>query len=279
MINRTPKFYPSRARPLKISIVITTFNRANCVSDAIDSALYFFHGSDVILVDDASSDGTVEYISFKYAKEINCKQLKFLKLEKNLGVTGAKNIGYIESQSDWVIFLDSDDTLVSENSSIAFETLNNFRDVPIIFFRCKNTSGTLVGVPFKKNLKIGISDYLEHTSYGEALTAVNKSLVLCQTPYLESLRGYEGLGCSRIIRDHGAALLSKTILRVYNENSVDNLSRTGSIIRRSNQLMLGHSMMLKEFYAYMPGLLPLRFIIKILGYYFLSLIPKIFLQK
>jgi glycosyltransferase involved in cell wall biosynthesis len=69
---------------------------------AVESALRAGSSVEVIVVDDASSDHTAAV----------CRTLdgiKYIRLEHNQGVAGARNVGILASSSDYIAFLDDDD--------------------------------------------------------------------------------------------------------------------------------------------------------------------------
>jgi teichuronic acid biosynthesis glycosyltransferase TuaG len=87
-----------------ISVVIPAFNAANYLGEAIDSVLAQSAGNiEVIVVDDASTDGTAA-VAGKYGARLRLVQ------QKNTGVSGARNRGVRESIGRYVAFLDADDT-------------------------------------------------------------------------------------------------------------------------------------------------------------------------
>ena len=87
----------------KISIIIPTLNRIKYLPRALDSALnQTYKASEIIVVDNGSSDGTLELLKEKYP-------LIRLLEEKKIGVSAARNKGIISSNFDWVALLDSDD--------------------------------------------------------------------------------------------------------------------------------------------------------------------------
>ncbi len=240
-----------------ISIVITTFNRGALVKRAIRSALDFCQalgGGEVICVDDFSSDGTVVDIQSAFAKDLQERKLSLVLNSENLGVTGAKNRGFEAARYPWVGFLDSDDFLRLEEVQAFKATLDKHPKTPILFFRCQDSGGHFVGTPFSEEQSLDLRRYLAFCSYGEALTFVNKPLIQ-GPPYLAELRGYEGLGCLRIIQTFGSAVLSPLILRIYDQSHPSRLSTlSGGFLKRLPLLAKGHRMVLHEFYAEMsPG--------------------------
>lgn len=236
---------------MKCTTVITTFNRRHCVERAIDSALRELPGHEIVVIDDASTDDTSQFIKERYASEITQGSLTLHCLQKNIGVSGAKNIGYENSQCDWVIFLDSDDYYESNSGKLVKEELKQCNDCPVVFFRCRTHTGEFVGVHEGESLLLDLKTYLRHTSFGEALTAVNKKLAGSTPPYVQLLRGYEGIGCARLIRRFGSARLSKVVARIYDTTGDDRLSVNSGFLLRMPLLAKGHFQMIREFARYM----------------------------
>lgn len=232
---------------MSISIVITSFNRRHCIYRAILSALSSFPSAEIIVVDDASSDNTAEYVFDKFMVKVNDGNIVIVALVENVGVTGAKNLGYARATKDWVIFLDSDDELIPASGALLSGQLNSNVETPIIFFRCINPDGCFVGELIDEDMFISLKNYLIHSSYGEALTVINKKLIGNVLPYLSELRGYEGLGCCRLIRDFGPALLSRHVGRIYYETGSDRLSVSNGFMKRILLLSKGHWMIVTEF--------------------------------
>lgn len=90
-----------------VSIIIPTYNRANCVGNAIDSVLkQTFTDYEIIISDDCSTDNTQEII-FNYMS-IN-SNIKWFKNSVNSGPSLTRNIGISNSKGMFIAFLDSDD--------------------------------------------------------------------------------------------------------------------------------------------------------------------------
>jgi len=87
----------------QVSVIITTFNRAAMVTEAVESVLaQEMTDFELIVVDDGSTDETEERLS------IFGSRLKYYQQE-NAGVSAARNRGLEFSTAPLVAFLDSDD--------------------------------------------------------------------------------------------------------------------------------------------------------------------------
>ena len=88
---------------MKISVIIPTYNRYEFLKRALNSVYaQTFLPSEVIVVDDGSTDNT-SHIQLDFPK------IKYI-YQKNSGVSSARNTGIKNATSDWIAFLDSDDT-------------------------------------------------------------------------------------------------------------------------------------------------------------------------
>lgn len=94
-------------RAMLIDIVLTTFKRPRWTGEAIESVLRQTYANwRLIVVDDASPDGTADDVD-KYAR--HDPRITLVRLEENLGPTGAKSVGIARGSGDVIAFLDSDD--------------------------------------------------------------------------------------------------------------------------------------------------------------------------
>lgn len=88
---------------MDISVIIPTHNRLDLVGRAIRSVLnQTYPALEVIVVDDASTDGTAEMVADDYP------QVKLLRQTRG-GVSAARNTGISESVGNCIALLDSDD--------------------------------------------------------------------------------------------------------------------------------------------------------------------------
>jgi len=88
-----------------LSVVIPTWNRAQLVCEAVQGALAQRAGEvEVIVIDDASTDATVQGLEAEFGTRI-----RLLRLDQRRGAGGARNAGARLARGEFVAFLDSDD--------------------------------------------------------------------------------------------------------------------------------------------------------------------------
>lgn len=85
-----------------VSIVITTYNRAQLLPRAIESAQKAGSDLEVIVVDDCSTDDTAEVCAM-------LSGIRYVRLSTNHGLAHSRNVGIAESSSEFIAFLDDDD--------------------------------------------------------------------------------------------------------------------------------------------------------------------------
>ncbi len=102
-----------------VSVVIPVFNRETLIKRAIDSVLaQTVVATEIIIVDDGSTDNTVAMLKSRYPEVIIIEQ-------DNLGVSAARNAGIKNARYDWIAFLDSDDIWHQNKLEKQLQKLNN----------------------------------------------------------------------------------------------------------------------------------------------------------
>ncbi|MDQ3805078.1 MAG: glycosyltransferase family 2 protein [Acidobacteriota bacterium] len=86
----------------RVSVIIPTHGRPRLLPRAVESARRGGEDVEVIVVDDASTDETAEVCR-------GLEGVRHVRLERNQGVAGARNVGLLASSAEYVAFLDDDD--------------------------------------------------------------------------------------------------------------------------------------------------------------------------
>jgi glycosyltransferase involved in cell wall biosynthesis len=93
-----------------VSIVMTTYNRADTIARAIDSVLRQTHTDwELIVVDDGSVDATQDVL-----RRYEDPRIRVVSHPENRGVCAAKNTGLDAMTGAWFTMLDSDDEAVPD---------------------------------------------------------------------------------------------------------------------------------------------------------------------
>lgn len=96
---------------MKVSIIIVNFNGKHLLKDCLDSVLrQSFSDFELILVDNGSSDGSVDYVVTNYSDD----RIKMALSKKNLGFSGGNNLGYKYAKGEYIVLLNND-TVVDVN--------------------------------------------------------------------------------------------------------------------------------------------------------------------
>ena len=109
-----------------LSVVIPTWNRAQLVCDAVNSAFEQV-SVEVIVVDDASTDETASVLERAFGSRI-----RLLRLDRRRGPGGARNAGARLARGEFVAFLDSDDVWLPGKLDAELELLARFVDADVV---------------------------------------------------------------------------------------------------------------------------------------------------
>lgn len=86
----------------RTSVIIPTHNRPELLPRAVESAQRAGLDVEVVVVDDASIDQTASVCR-------SLPNIKYVRIDRNQGVAGARNVGLLHSEGEFVTFLDDDD--------------------------------------------------------------------------------------------------------------------------------------------------------------------------
>lgn len=92
----------------KVSVIILTYNNLNLNKICIDSVLKktAYPNYELIIVDNASSDGTVKYLEQLNKEKHN--HVKIILNKENLGFAAGNNVGILHSSGKYVVLLNND---------------------------------------------------------------------------------------------------------------------------------------------------------------------------
>ena len=113
-----------------ISVLMCAYNEKDYIAKAVNSILnQTYKAREIIIVDDASTDGTTEILE-DFAKKY--KQIKLLKNYKNIGLTKSLNIGLAYSTCQYVARMDANDIALASRFDKQIQFLENNPDHAVV---------------------------------------------------------------------------------------------------------------------------------------------------
>lgn len=110
----------------RISVIIPTHNRPQLLPRAVESAFAAGTDVEVVVVDDASRDETAEVCS-------GLAGIKYVRIEQNQGVAGARNAGVLASSSEYISLLDDDDVRIAGSLDLQLARLRDEPGAALIY--------------------------------------------------------------------------------------------------------------------------------------------------
>lgn len=135
---------PVQSRRPTVSVVIPTYNSEKTIVRALSSVeQQTFDDFEVVLIDDASEDRTVEV-----ARNFDGLRIRVISNTENLGVAAARNLGIEQATGEYIAFLDSDDEWLPQKLEKQIAAMTNAPDG--VFVSCEaalfGESGNYVGL-------------------------------------------------------------------------------------------------------------------------------------
>jgi succinoglycan biosynthesis protein ExoU len=97
-----------------VCIIIAAYNAADTISRSVESALQDQTVSEIVVVDDASTDSTSDLVR---AIASNNSRVKLITFAANKGPSEARNIGIESTTAAWIGILDADDYFLQNRNS------------------------------------------------------------------------------------------------------------------------------------------------------------------
>lgn len=222
-----------------VSVIIPTYNREKMVGNAIKSVLnQTYKNIEVIVVDDGSKDNTQEVI-----KSIGDNRIRYIRLEKNGGVSRARNIGINEAKGSFIAFQDSDDVWYTNKLYEEMKEMQSDENCQMVFCKYECKTGIYRVVPAEDNfsLDIGKDGLLKSLLGGNKIgmpTVLLKREILKKTGvFNETLCTLEDWELFlRITREGKVRFLKKVLVTV--DNSTEGVNALVGIQRAKTELLI-----------------------------------------
>lgn len=163
----------------KVSIIVPVYNGETTVGIAIESLLQQTHQNvEVIVVDDCSSDRTVEFVRSFAARD---SRLKLITKEINEGAYASRNRGLMAATGDYIMVNDSDDWSHPQKIEIQLEKLKeNASCVAVMSYWVRVT----------ENLEI-LGSWRSRRGASSSLLDLNFSSLMFRREILQKLKGWD----------------------------------------------------------------------------------------
>lgn len=127
---------------LDLSIIIVNFNTKAVTLACLESLYQYTKGIEfeIILVDNASSDGSAEMLS-KF--ESRHKNFKLIRSPTNIGFGAGNNLGAKVAVGEYFLFLNSDTQLIENNLPYCLQQLQKNPDIGVYSCNLINKDGSL----------------------------------------------------------------------------------------------------------------------------------------
>lgn len=133
-------------RTAPVSVVVPCFRCAATIERAVASvAAQTQRPAEMILVDDASSDGTLEVLQAIRARY--GEWVRVVELPSNAGAASARNAGWNVATQPYIAFLDADDAWHPRKIEIQYGYMQAHPDVALSGHLCRQLPGEEVNAP------------------------------------------------------------------------------------------------------------------------------------
>jgi len=178
-----------------VSIIIPCYNAELWVAAAIESALgQTYDNNEVIVVDDGSTDGSLEVIK-QFEGKVTCVSTS------NRGPSAARNTGFGIANGEWIQFLDADDLLHPEKLRLSLEGCRAYPTAEFVWAPYDTVdeeftldgAGTALKVPESCDLPATLSRETLLAHHAPWAAVFRRGLLERVGNWNESLKGWEDL--------------------------------------------------------------------------------------
>jgi teichuronic acid biosynthesis glycosyltransferase TuaG len=168
-----------------VDIILPTYNSRLFIYKTIQSIFYqSYKYWRLIIIDDGSTDGTVEILDKLYKKFKDKKKILLLKNSVNKGQAFTRNLGLKNAKYKFIAFLDSDDFWDKNKlkNQIKFMTNNNYDFTYTDYKIIKNNKIKTIKVPDYFNYK----KFIHNSSINTCSVILKKKII--KNIYFKNLR-------------------------------------------------------------------------------------------
>lgn len=160
----------------KVSIITPAYNSAKFIKETIESVMeQTYHNWEMIIVDDCSTDSTIEVIK-EFAFKDN--RIKYFTNDVNQGAAICRNIGLENARGRFIAFIDSDDLWEKQKLEIQLNfMLENHFPITFTEYNLLYEGSETINKYIKIVKEIDYYGYLKNTIIGMSTSIIDKSIV------------------------------------------------------------------------------------------------------
>ena len=201
-----------------VSVIIPTYNKAEFISKTVYSVLHqTYRNFEIILVDNGSTDDTLEMINSQFT---TVPSLRVIKTLVNLGPSGARNTGMKEARGEYIFFLDGDDLIFPEKIETQVALMEKHKDIGLTLtsYLISDARGALPRLISFSDIDSLVDGWLSMRGFGgliESTGCIRTTFLNEDLYYDESLMGSEGLDLTKRWRDSHKCMIIADPLTFY----------------------------------------------------------------
>ncbi len=229
----------------KVSVIIPVYNSSKHIIECLDSVIkQTFKNLEIILVDDNSTDNSLDII-----KSYKDKRIKIIELKENVGAARSRNKGVEVATGDYICFIDSDDFWKLNKIEKQVRFINNKEFIYAGYSYYKKGRTHNVKVP----KQINYNESLKNTTIFTSTVMFNMNKLTKEDIYMPDIkRGQDQATWWKVLKKGINAYGIDEVLAFYrvgekslSSNKLKALKRTWYILKREE---LGRT---KTLYCYM----------------------------
>lgn len=218
----------------KVSVIVPVYNSSKYLKECITSIInQSYKNIEIIVVDDKSSDSSLDIIN-----SIKDKRIKVIKLKKNMGVSNARNEGVKKASGDYICFIDSDDYWYKDKLKKQVDFMEE-NDYAFIYGSYGYLRNNVVVHKAKVPKKITYNKALKNTTIFTSTVMFNMSKLKKEDLYMPDIRLGQDTSCWwKILKKGITAYGMNEMLVVYrvgnkslSSNKIRALKRTWNLYK------------------------------------------------
>lgn len=171
----------------KVSVIIPMHNSSKFILKCLNSALnQTYKNLEIILIDDKSTDDTLDKVSL-----VKDKRIKLIKLDKNEGAAVSRNKGIEASTGDYICFLDSDDFWVNDKIEKQIEFIKDKSFIYSKYIYYKENKTHVANVPLTYTYK----KLLKNSGIFTSTVMLNMNHLKKEDIYMPNIKRGQDYGC------------------------------------------------------------------------------------